>query len=571
VAYIDPSCRAIATKAANGRLTEDEILAAFDRIEERKRQMESAGQLTGRSARMKLWAAGEAERTKIAAALARRHAVLNVLVRDKADRQIRVMIDGGLKPHQALRAFLEGINSAANGSRDSVDNTKLGYKGRYLGGLMADMAREKPHLVNMLADGKLDVDVLTEMWELRKDGNPGSTKNADAIWLAKKFADYAELSRGELNRLGASIGKLDGWAGVQMHDPIRMIKAGRDAWVGRIVTLLDHERTFPEGTTAIEAADMLRGIYDTIITGIPAGETGAEKGARVNPANLAKSLGKSRVLHFQDANAALAYRAEFGYGNTIAGMFGHLGHMADLAGTMERLGPNPELMFRSIAAKMQRDIKESRTIADADKGKMIDKLKTDAGALKVSIDVATGLVSRPVNVTAAKISSDVRAIESMAKLGAALPSSFADTVTAALAAQFRGSSFLPSLMRQLGGMMRGRPKGEQAEISYLLNAGYEGMIGHILTLAHAEDSPAPVCGSDAADVLQVERPDVVDRRRPLGRLAHHRARARDALGHSVRCPAATLPQCAVAGRYRRKDMGSTRQGDAAARRRRPVT
>ena len=36
-------------------------------------------------------------------------------------------------------------------------------------------------------------------------------------------------------------------------------------------------------------------------------------GQRVNPANLAKSLGKSRVLHFHDAAAALSYRDQFGY------------------------------------------------------------------------------------------------------------------------------------------------------------------------------------------------------------------------------------------------------------------
>lgn len=491
---IDPNCRAIAAKAANGKLTQQEILDAFDRIDQRKRAMEAAGQTTGKAERLRKWAAEEGERTKIAAAMTRRHAALNVLVRTRLDRQISNMIDFGLKPHQALRAVLEGINSAAPGSRDSVDNAKLGAKRRYVGGLMADIARDKPHLEKMLGDPKLDVDVLTEMWELRKDGKPGSTKNADAIYLAKKFADYAELSRSELNRLGASIGKLDGWAGVQMHDPIKMIAVGKDAWVGRIVTLLDHERTFPEGVTATEAADVLRDIYDTIVTGIPAAPSAIERGARVNPANLAKSLGKSRVLHFQDAQATLAYRAQFGYGNTISGMFAHLGHMGDLAGTMDRLGPNPEVMFRAIAAKMQRDIRGSKTIPDAQKQKLIDKLSTDAGALKHAIDVTTGLVSRPVNVNAAKISSDVRAVESMAKLGAALPSSFSDTVTAALAAQFRGSRFLPSLMRQLGGMMKGRPRHEQAEIAYMLGEGFEGMLGHILNLAHAEDGPVGVAG-----------------------------------------------------------------------------
>lgn len=494
MAYIDPNCRAIAAKAAGGNLTEGEILDAFARIDARKRMLDAQGMTTGKAERVRKWAEEEGERTRIAAAMRRRHAALNIMVRDRLDRQIGTMIAGGLAPHQAVRAVLEGINSPTAGSRSSAWANQQAYLARYQGGFFAELEAEKPHLVHALADEKLDVDVLTEMWELRKGGKPGSTGNADAQWLAKKFADYAELSRTELNRLGASIGKLDGWAGVQTHDPIKMLEAGKDAWVGRIVALLDHERTFPEGVTQNEAIEILGDVFDTLITGIPNKASAAEMGQRVNPANLAKSLGKSRVLHFHDAAAALSYRDQFGYGNTISGMFEHLRHAANVAGAMETLGPNPEVMFRSIAAKLQRDIRNSTTIPEADKGRLIDKLNTDAGALKHAIDVTTGLVSRPVNVTAAKISSDIRAVESMSKLGAAVVSSITDTVTAGAAAQFRGSNFLASVTRQIGGMMQGRPRAEQGEIAYMLGEGFDGMVGHIVSNGYAIDGPVGVMG-----------------------------------------------------------------------------
>jgi len=492
MAFVDPHCRAIATKAANGKLTEAEILDAFDRIDARARAAKARGQ-TGVSSYMKKWALEEGERGKIAAAMQRRHAALNVLIRDRVDRQIAGMVAGGLKPHQALRAVLEGINSPTPGSRASAAANVQAYEARFLGAMFADLERDRPHLVYALDDEKLDADVLAEMWELRDGGNPGSTKNEDAKYLARTFATYAELSRTDLNRLGASIGKLDGWAGVQSHDPIKMIQAGKDAWVGRIVPLLDHDRTFPDAPTATEVTDILGDIYDTIITGIPAKPTGAEKGQRVNPANLAKSLGKSRVLHFADAQAALSYRDQFGYGNTIAGMFSHLQHMAKMAGAMETLGPNPEIMFKAIAAKMARDLKES-SLPDAEKTHLIGKLNTDAGALKHAIDVTTGMISRPVNVTAAKIGTDIRALESMAKLGAAVISSLGDTVTSATAAQFRGSGFLAGLARQLGGTLRGRPKHIQGEISYLLGEGLDGMLGHIISNGYAVDGPVGAMG-----------------------------------------------------------------------------
>lgn len=493
MAFVDANCAAIAAKAAKGALTQAEIMDAFARIDERDRRLKAEGAVN-RGERIRQWAAGEGERTKIAAAVMRRHAVLNVLTRDRLDRQIKGMIDGGLAPHRALRATLEGINSPTPGSRESAWAAQAGYRDRYVGALFADLEREKPHMVHNLNDSKLDSDVLVEMWETRKGGNPGSTKNPDAVWLAKRFAAYGELSRTEANRLGASIGKLDGWAGVQTHDPIKMLKGDDESWSGFTLALLDDERTFPEGGSTREKLDILNDVYQTLITGLPNKPTAAEIGQRVNPANLAKSLGKSRVLHFKDGKAALTYRDQFGYGNTISGMFEHLQHMAKVNGAMEKFGPNPDVMFRSIGEGLKRAIKESTSIPDAMKKPMMDKLNTEAGALRHAVDVLTGLVSRPVNVTVAKIASDIRVLQGMGKLGLVLPSSLGDTVTAAIAAQFRGSGFLNGLTKQLGGVLRGRPRREQGEIAYFYGEGFEGMLGHILSNGYAEDRPLGALG-----------------------------------------------------------------------------
>jgi hypothetical protein len=489
MSFVDPNCRAIAAKAAKGKLTENEILDAFAKIDARDKEMRASGQTTGRQARIRKWAAEEGERAKIAAAAQKRMAALNVIVRQQVDQQVDGMVKAGLKPHHAMRALLEGINSPAPGSRASAAASVQAYEARYLGAMLADIERDKPHMRDIIHDEKLDADTLAEMWELRDGGKPGSTGNADAKYLAKKFADYAEMSRTDANRLGASIGKLDGWAGVQVHDDMKMIGAGKDAWVGFIVTKLDLERTFPEGLSSGEAARALGDIYDTIITGLPNKSSAAERGQRVNPANLAKSLGKSRVLHFRDAAAALDYRTEFGYGNTVSGMFSHLRHMAKIGGLMETLGPNPEVMFAGVADRMQRDIKASPHLADDDKQKLIDALKTDAGTLRQTLDVATGLASRPANVNAATIANNIRALQSMGKLGVAVVSSLGDTVTAASAAQFRGSGFMRGLMTQLGGVVRGRPRGEQAQIAYLSGEGFDGFLGFVASNALANDGP----------------------------------------------------------------------------------
>lgn len=482
-------CRAAAQAASGGKLTDDEIQEAFQRMGEYKQRLQASGDTAGMADKLRAFAEREAERTKVAAAMAKRHAALNILVRDRLDQTIDGFIKSGLSPKKALLAVIEGTQKGVEGGRNSVAALSGAYEARYLGGLFAEIQANRPHLVQVLRDPKMDADILREMAELREGGKPGITGNDDAQYAAKVFASYAELARTDLNSLGAAIGKLEGWSGAQTHDDIKMIAAGKDAWVSSVLPKLDLDRTFPDVTDMKEVRETLGDVYDTIISGVPNKATAREKGQRVNPANLAKRLGKSRVLHFKDAESTLAYRDEFGYGNTVSGIVSHLRNSARMAANMDALGPNPEVMYGSIVDTMKRKIKENPKLSDAEKQKQLKGLDIDAGAIRQAIDIATGLASRPVNVTAAKISSDIRAWQSMAKLGGAVLSSVTDTITPAIAAQFRGSGFFRSWMTQLDGLRKGRPKGEVAEISYLLGEGFDGILGNIVSPNAAVDGP----------------------------------------------------------------------------------
>jgi len=486
---IGPDCLNAAVSASGGRLNRDEIEAAFQKVLAEKERLQRSGDIDGMADKLKSFAEREAERTKVAAALQKRHAALNILVRDRLERAVTGMIKAGMSPKKALLAIIEGTQRGIEGGRNSVAALNGAYEARYLGGLFAEIQAENPHLLKAIRDPRLDADITIEMAELREGGKPGITGNRDAQYLAKVFAKYAELSRTDLNRLGASIGKLDGWAGMQNHDDIRMIAAGKDAWIDSILPKIDMARTFPDVESADEIAEALGGIYDTLVTGMPNKVSAREKGQRVNPSNLAKSLGKSRVLHFKDAQSALAYREQFGFGNTVSGMIGHLRNSARVAANMEALGPNPEVMFGSLVEGLKRSIKNDAKLTDVQKAKQIKALDTDAGGLRHALDIASGLVSRPVNVTGARIASDIRAAQSMAKLGGAVISSISDNITAGAASQFRGSGFFRGFAAQLNGMVRGRPKGELAEISFLTGEGFDGIIGNIVAPSAAVDGP----------------------------------------------------------------------------------
>jgi hypothetical protein len=480
-----------AAKAAGEELSERDMAAAYRAAQQERQKLRDAGVADGVDEKVRAAAERLAERTRIAAALQKRHAALNILARDRLDQTLEAFKRAGLSPRNALLAVMEGSQQGVEGARNSVYARQLGYEARYVGGMMSEIQKERPHLANrkVLADKRMSDDVFREMGELREGGNPGATGNDDAKYLASVFAKYAELSRTELNRLGASIGKLDGWAGAQVHDDLKMIQAGKDTWVETIAPLLDLNRTFPDAVSPNEVRDILGDVYDTLITGVPNKASAREKGQRVNPANLAKSLGKTRVLHFKNAESALVYRDAFGYGNAIYGVMAHQRRAAQMAAQMEVFGPNPEVMFNSLVEAERRKIRNS-DMEPAKKQKEIERLSADVGPLRSAFDVMSGAISRPGNVKAAKIAGDIRAVQSMAKLGGAVLTAMpTDVVGAAQAAMFRGSGFFNGMVEQVGGIFRGRPKGEQAELSFMLGEGFDSLIGEIMSRGMAADGP----------------------------------------------------------------------------------
>ncbi|NTF54426.1 hypothetical protein G6L12_05895 [Agrobacterium rhizogenes] len=479
-----------AAKVAGEELSDRDLAAAYRAAMEERAKLKAAGITDNVEDRIKARAEDIAEKTRIAAALQKRHAALNILARDRLDSTIEAFKAAGLSPRDALLAVMEGSQQGVAGARDSVFARRLGYEARYVGGMMSEIQKDRPHLIHTLADKRLSDDVFREMGELKEGGKPGVTGNDDAKYLAGVFAKHIEASRTELNKFGASIGKLDGWAGAQVHDDLKMMQAGKEAWIARTAPLLDLNRTFPDASSADDVKKILGDIYDTVITGVPNKATAKEMGQRVNPANLAKSLGKTRVLHFKDAENAIAYRDAFGYGNSIYGIMAHQRRAASMAAQMDALGPNPEVMFNSLVEAERRKLRDDASLTPEDKVKAIKDLTTDTGLLKGGFDVMSGIISRPGNVKAAKIGNDIRAVISMSKLGAAVLTAMpTDIVGAAAASMFRGDGFFNGMVKQLDGIMKGRPKGEQAEISYLLGEGFDSLIGEVVSHGMASDGP----------------------------------------------------------------------------------
>ncbi|WP_428247211.1 hypothetical protein [Ferrovibrio sp.] len=238
--------------AGGGRLSDDAIESIVTRLEAERLRLKSEGRLDDLAARLTEFAKREGEKAKLAAALEKRQAMLQALATERVETALIEHLAGGLSPVHAVLAVLEGSTRGVANARASVAATRLAYEGKFVGDMMARLTRELPHAKKMLRDEVFLADVVREMFELRPNGQPGQSGNADALKVAQVFRDHSDVSRRQLNKLGAAIGNLEGWAGPQEHDPQALLKLGKDAWINFILPKLDQQRTFGRDAVALD-------------------------------------------------------------------------------------------------------------------------------------------------------------------------------------------------------------------------------------------------------------------------------------------------------------------------------
>jgi hypothetical protein len=486
-----PACAVEINTAAGGKLTDDEIMEIAERIQKERTKLAKVGQIDKLDQRLAEIAKQEGEKAKLAAALQRKQAALTIIARDRSSAHVRGLMAQGVKAHKAVLAMFEGITNGIRDARRSVYATKLAFEGRFIGDMMAEVQRTAPHTIGLMRDKEFADDVVREMFELREGGKPGLTGNADAKTIARIFAKHAEISRVDMNSLGANIGKLDDWGGPHSHDSYKLMRVTDDEWVAKIMPRLNLERSF-EGLTEDEIRKVLKESYLTITTGKSNKLTAARKGEFQGPRNLANSLGRDRVFHFKSADDWLAYNEEFGMGNIITGMMNHQRRAAALAAQMQMFGPSPEVMLGSLLDELQMQVKRDPKLSAKQKNKQIAALNLQGTQIEQAMREAAGITmsASREHMGYARFWSGYRATQSMAKLGGAVISSVSDTVTQAANMKYQGKSLLGSYHDQIVGMLNsiGRTGGDAKarEIAYLMGEGFDGLIDniHASTFSH---------------------------------------------------------------------------------------
>lgn len=209
----------------------------------------------------------------------------------------------------------------------------------------------------------------------------------------------------------------------------------------------------------------------------------------IGPANLAKKRSGHRALHFKDAASELAYAREFGQGGLGDNVIQEFEHAARSIALMETFGPNPKAMIE----RWRNDLKAEGERAGQPKAvRDLDRRRLDWQAAEILGEtraVSRGTVMGVRGDTFAAWMSGIRAVQSMAKLGGAVLSSFGDIVTLARELQYQGKGGLDSYAEAFAGLMRGRRAGQQRIIADLVGVGFDGLIGQVLSRFHSTDSP----------------------------------------------------------------------------------
>ncbi len=464
-----------AVRAAAGNLEDREVAEIFELLRGRTKElMAREGALGMEQATLR--AADElGKQAQHAALIEKRNTLLNLRRRGEIVSFVRGSFAD--RPDLGIESLLVGTNLARQGSRMSVAAEQKALGDAYIGGLIHDLERQD--LTGILAKGDSDVDIADALWKIGTKQDT-SKLNDQVVGIAKTIQKYQEAARIDANRAGANIGDLPGYIARQSHDGEKIGSAGFDKWLEEIQPRLD-PRTFDDVSNP---AQFLRGVYDGLVSGdhLKAPKDAPPNGFK-GPANIAKKISQERVLHFKDGVAWHEYNTMFGTGNLRESVLRGLDMAGQNTGIMRRLGTNPEANLNMAMDILAEDVRKSGDPAaltnfnTARRNMIANRFAEVSGATRI-----------PGSAWGARISANVRAWQSLSKLGGALLSSFTDLPVAASEMRYQGKNFLGSLGEMTAGLVKGRGSLEQREILSSFGVYGDAMRGEIMRRFSADDS-----------------------------------------------------------------------------------
>jgi hypothetical protein len=482
--------------------TDDEIMEMADRVEKRAQWLMKD---RGMSYRDGVTQAGKdiAARTEAVAAQARRAQLMNLQKRISRRAKIdetaaRIGGKRGVDLVRAIRNTMVALNTPVRGGRLSAEAEGMTWHDLYLSGVTREL--DRAGLFQAARSNAFQRQWGRELYELSmkdagRDAHPGISGNKAAIGIANVIHKYMVMAKGNLNKEGAAIGDYSGYITRTVHDGDKMRRAGMDNWIATIGPLLDTERTF---NGAAYPRTLLRSTFNSLVNGVhlsDEGGIGFSEPEMTGPANLAKKLAESRVLHFnfKDPDAWLDYQEKFGTGTLLEQVSGSLGRAAHAQALLSRWGTNPGAEFEADIRWAKEKYNDTHTGA-------VDQLGQAEVHLKQIFDTLTGESNRPAKRFWAKVGSYLRLNESMAKLGMVMFTHLSSIVTKAGELHYQGVPWMQAYGDFFAAPFRDMKSDEAASWADETLAGMEGTNRDILA-AFSPNDAAPGTASRLANLF----------------------------------------------------------------------
>lgn len=414
-------------------------------------------------------------------------------------------------PYLAMEAKLVGVNLPFFGNRRSVDAQYVALRRMWVGGMARDL--EQKGLLKIFASRQLEDKWTDELFELNKGrrGNPGVTRDAQALEIAKVVQKWQGQAMAALNREGAWIRSYSGYITRTSHSAEKIMRAGPEKWVADTLPKLDLRRTF--GTDDQQrAADALRQLWPALKAG-----DHFDYGKPVEEplfANVAKKVSAERELHFKSGADWRAYNAQYGVSDATRTVVDALARGARRTALMKEFGTRPAEAFetdlRYLKARMQAEesgrmsrltvLAENPLAPPADLEALRAEVKDSQGkfthfqsgeqALRNRFAQIDGSSQRPVNKLASDLAAKWMAVQRMAKLGRVALTHFASLPTKAMEARYWGIPFAEryaSLFRGLTQGVEGSAKRQALDATLV---AFENRLGHMMATYDVADAPA---------------------------------------------------------------------------------
>ncbi len=317
----------------------------------------------------------------------RKRALQSILVRDLRDESGMVSIE----------ALSQGIEATAQAR-------------------LADIAEAiRPRRLGFARQTRLMGDVADELHGTR-------TGNAEARAFAQDVAKLMEDLRQRFNRAGGAVMRLGDWGLPHGHNATKMARVTVQDYIRDVLPLLNRNKyQTPKGRPLgdRQMAELLEATYRSVITD---GATDSPF-----PGAVANRHQEHRELHFKDGPAYRHYAQAYGEDNYWKVITDTVERRSREIALVERLGPNPEKAFQTLA----------------------EDLGAPGGLLVTTEAIYRNLagIQRPDRVVWADRAATVRTMLSAAQLGSATISSITDIGTAAINAAFNGMRWTRMLSR----------------------------------------------------------------------------------------------------------------------------